>query len=129
MGRGSSTKQRDVVKHLENLKTTAGEAGNQPDQDIESCLFSFKLEVQLKTKQIIQETKVGLPAALVRNSSSGEILNIFIGGFNVGTYNGSLRSRLVNCIKDGYVYEGQVVAISKNDTGIIVTLDLRGGEK
>lgn len=127
MGRGSSSKEINVIKNPGDLKiTTETNSTNVKEIPFTDCLFRLELKVQIDNSTIAKEIKVGQFAALVPEKGT---LQIYIHTFNVGIYSGEYVQKILTCIKSGFVYEGKVSKLEINENVTTAILDISGGKR
>lgn len=128
MGRGSSTKQVGVVKKRPSEISSFGGSYSSDSSDgtADSCLFS--LTVSLKTvsgnAQLIAK---GDSVVLVPDHNSPPKIEIYIKTYNFGEYKGKKLQKILDCVQQGYFYEGTVESVvpNKNDSEIVFSVQGR----
>lgn len=125
MGRGSKSHESNVVKRTEHFGTGGGSGSESTASD--SCLFSLTISIKLSSS-VAKDLKQGSKARIIPSHSDEGNLEIFVEGKNIGSYHGSQLQKIRDCIKSGYIYEGEVkrVGINLNDATIVVELTGKG---
>jgi len=127
VGRGSSTNQTNVIKHLENPRPTGGgQSGASESNTQNRCLFAFKITIQKTNTEQWNSFEVGTQAVIVINATDSERLDIFAGNQIVDQYSGHHKTTLRECLKQGYVYEGSITNVSKQNKLTKVTFKFSG---
>ncbi len=128
MGRGSSTKQIDVVKKrsTEISSFGSGHSGNNRGESSDSCLFSLTVTIKSVSKSAGMITK-GDSVVLVPDHNSPPKIEIYIKTYNFGEYKGKKLQKILGCIQQGYSYEGTVESVvpNKNDSEIVFSVQGR----
>lgn len=104
MGKGSSTKQNNVVK--ERAGFSGGEGGGSAEKPGQNeCIFSFSDTASLnRNKYGILPEKVSI--SIVPSASDKSKLELFANGILVGHYFGQYQAKIILCIGQDFIYEG-----------------------
>lgn len=129
MGRGSGSSEKKVKKQRTLRKEAVISSGGSTSSGGgssggDSCLFSFDDRVNVSTN-VGQGIKVADPVTLVPNFSSLSI-DIYIGNKAVGKYNGVFLSKLLQCMRKRYVYEGEVQKIDRPANSLAINFSVQG---
>lgn len=131
MGKSSGTSQANVTKHptpytenkLELLANNGGnEAAPEKAQEINQCMIHFSVRVIDATAS----AKPGDGVIFVPEGMFG--VQILAKGHKVASYEGDLANTLLECMKLGYTYRGEVIA-RENATGEIVIRVIARGKR
>lgn len=128
MGRGSRSSEIGVKKERQEYSQTGGSSsggGSQKQSSGDSCLFSFEASVVIPQDEATGIEKAS-PVVIVPHHSDSERLELFIGGKNFGSYDGSYAKRMLACIKKNYVYDGTVQALNNVREGVKVEFLIQG---
>ena len=109
MGRGSKPSENKVKKERQQYNQTqqgGGAGGNTDNDNVDSCLFSFSDEISL-TSNLGNRISQTMPVVLVPDPT-GQRVDMYINGKNVGAYNGNFAQKVLECAKKRYIYEGIV---------------------
>jgi|SRR3989344_7731532 len=120
MGKSSTPKREETVVIERNVR--GSKVGSSPDsKEKDLCLFNFRFQIEV-LENISGNISSNNKVVLVPESN--DKIGIFINDRRVGFYTGTHESRLKECIKQGYVYEG--VASSKG--GNLLEIRISGFE-
>ena len=127
MGKGSRTSQSNVVKKLSQLTAdkelllagaVAGGDEGQEKEHINQCMVKFDARIVDVTGSIVKGDSV----TLVPEGSAG--VQIIHQGHKVSSYTDDLASTLIDCMRAGYIYKGEVIDI--NTSNSVVTCRIQG---
>ena len=123
MGRGTKSHEKNVLKKVENFK--GSESGGSKETAYDGCIFSFETTLKLDPS-IVGDVKLGLVTRIIPNHSDSNELDIFVGNRNFGAYRGNHLQKIRNCIKAGYIYEGEVKNVRTDVDKAIITVSIGG---
>lgn len=123
MGSGSKTRIQTVVKEEGKRGSLVGRSGENSSKK-DKCLFSFSFVLRAP-KSIGQAVSVGDKVFLVPNNKATGV-SIFADSRLIGSYQGGKLHTLLECMQEGYTYEGKVIGKSAN---FELTLEVNGYEK
>lgn len=128
MGRGSKSSEVGVRKERQKYSQTAGSisgAGSQGKLSGANCLFTFKANLVVANSEASGINKDS-PVVIVPHYSDAKKIDLFIENINFGLYDGRHKNKIVDCIKEGYVYEGTVQTLNKVKDGIKIGFFIQG---
>ncbi|MDP2638079.1 MAG: hypothetical protein Q8P26_03390 [Candidatus Levybacteria bacterium] len=128
MGRGSRSSEVSVKKERQESSQakgsgTGGSSRNESSGD--SCLFSFEAHILIPSDDSKGIEKAST-VVIVPHHSDPNRLDLFIGGKDFGSYNGSHAKRMLACIKKNYLYDGTVQALSKVHDNVKIEFLIQG---
>lgn len=124
MGRGSKTPDKKVEKEAPRFKAVSDGIGNNSSAESrDGCLFTFNSTILLTESSSI---KTGDRITLVPEFSDSTMIQVWSGSNLLGDYVGSYYSRILNCAKKGFVYQGEVTEIKSKRAGVEVDYVVSG---
>lgn len=120
MGTGSKPSEKKVTKTRQS--SSGGVGGGQQQETADSCIFSVRSEVFVKSSLGIRK---GDSAVIVPNYLKGE-LDLYLADNLIGQYVGKSAKRMLDCIGKGYMYEGEVNEVQIDGLSVTVLFSLVG---
>lgn len=126
MGRGSKTKEVDVKKiRPQHSSTSIGNGSQGESESSNDCLFSFT-ELADISAAAGENIKTSSAVVIVPSATDASRLELYISGKNVGLYENQYAKRILDCIRQGFTYEGTVVGITRTSSGFNISYSLQG---
>lgn len=123
MGRGSKTPDKKVEKETPKFKAVSGRNGaGSSDGSSNNCLFTLNSTLSTETSSISPGDRI----LLVPESSDSTTIQVWSGSTLLGDYVGDYFSRILECTKKGYVYQGEVTAVKSKQVGVEVDYVVSG---
>lgn len=122
MGKGNRTSQNNVVKKLSKLTAdkelllagtaAGGSEGQEKERVVNQCMVKFDVRTTDATGSLVKGDSV----TLVPEGSAG--VQIIHQGRKVSSYTGDLAATLIDCMRAGYIYKGEVIDVNAADTSV-----------
>ena len=126
MGKGTTTKQKNVIKVRQALNTGTGGANQASSSEKNNCTFTVKGRVELSRARFGDLT-IGANVVIILNSNNSQNLDLWVDGKLVEPYVGVRLQDMIRCINSKYIYEGSVQELAeKNKEKYLVKYSVSG---
>lgn len=127
MSKSGSPKDKNVTKPKPTKRdkgvgvggsSPAADSGIQNETSDQKCLLDFTTTVTVGRDGL----RPGTAVTLLQNVTDTQKLEVIQNGVTYGQYTGPAKATMLQCMKSGYTYEGQVLQVRGNQ----VRIEVRG---